>query len=249
LASLTDKVAVVTGGGSGIGRATSVLLSQEGAKVVIADIQTEAAERVAGEIRNQNGEVAMVTVDVTQKESVQQMVEESMKMYGRVDILVNIVGGSSPKSVLEMSDADWDRVINLNLKSVFLCCRAVLPVMAKQHYGKIANFSSAQAFSGSATRANYTAAKAGVVGFSKSLALEVVGHGINVNVIAPGMVETERIRAMFSDDEWKKLTSTRPMGRAVLPEEVARAALFLVQDAQASITGQTLHVNGGAFMA
>ena len=249
MASLTDKVAVITGGGSGIGRASSVLLSQEGSKVVIADIQTEASARVIEEIRNQNGEVATVTVDVTQKESVQRMVEESLKRYGRIDILVNIVGGSSPKSVLEMSDGDWDQSINLNLRSVFLCCRAVLPVMVKQHYGKIVNLSSAQAFSGSATRANYTAAKAGVVGFSKSLALEVVGEGINVNVVAPGMVETERIRAMFSEEEWKKLTSTRPMGRAVLPEEVARAVLFLVQDAQASVTGQTLHVNGGAFMA
>ena len=249
MASLTDRVAVITGGGSGIGRATSLLLFEEGAKVVIGDIQTEASERVVEEIRNQNGAAASVPVDVTQKESVQRMVEESLKRHGRIDILVNIVGGSSPKSVLEMADDDWDRVINLNLTSVFLCCRAVLPVMVKQHYGKIVNLSSAQAFSGSATRANYTAAKAGVVGFSKSLALEVVGHGINVNVVAPGMVETERIRAMFSDDEWKKLTSTRPMGRAVLPEEVARAIVFLVQDAQASVTGQTLHVNGGAFMA
>jgi 3-oxoacyl-[acyl-carrier protein] reductase len=120
--------------------------------------------------------------------------------------------------------------------------------MIRQRYGKIVNFSSAQAFSGSATRANYTAAKAGIVGFSKSLALEVMCHGINVNVVAPGLVETERIRAMFSDDEWRKLTSTRPMGRAVLPEEVARAVLFLVQDAQASVSGQTLHVNGGALM-
>ena len=245
---MRDKIAVVTGGGSGIGRATSVLLSQQGAKIVLGDIQPEALNAAVEEIRNQNGEVAAVTVDVTQKESVQLMVEESLKRYGRIDILVNIVGGSSPKSVLEMSDSDWDRVITLNLGSVFLCCRAILPVMIKQHYGKIVNLSSAQAFSGSATRANYTAAKAGVVGFSKSLALEVVCHGINVNVVSPGLVETERIRAMFSDEEWRNITSTRPMGRAVLPEEIARAVQFLVEDAQASITGQTLHVNGGAVM-
>jgi 3-oxoacyl-[acyl-carrier protein] reductase len=248
LGSLTDKVAVITGGGCGIGRATSLVLFQEGAKVVIADLQTEASERVAAEIRNQNGEVSVVTVDVTQTELVQRMIEEALKRYGRIDILVNIVGGSSPKSVLETSDADWDRSINLNLRSAFLCCRAVLPVMIGQRYGKIVNLSSAQAFSGSATRASYTAAKAGVVGFSKSLALEVMCHGINVNVVAPGLVETDRIMAMFTDDEWQKLTSTRPMGRAVLPEEVARAVLFLVQDGQASVTGQTLHVNGGAFM-
>ena len=248
MGSLTDKIAVVTGGGSGIGRATSVLLSQQGAKVVIGDILAKALKGTVEEIRNQNGEVAAVIVDVTQKESVQLMVEEILKRYDRIDILVNIVGGSSPKSVLEMSDSDWDHVINLNLRSVFLCCRAILPVMIKQHYGKIVNLSSAQAFTGSATRANYTAAKAGVVGFSKSLALEVVCHGINVNLVSPGLVETERIRAMFSDEEWRNVTSTRPMGRAVLPEEVARAVLFLVEDAQASVTGQTLHVNGGAVM-
>jgi NAD(P)-dependent dehydrogenase (short-subunit alcohol dehydrogenase family) len=248
LGSLTDKVAVISGGGSGIGRATSVLLFQEGAKVVIGDIDVDSAERVASEIRKQNGEVLSVPVDVTQSDSVQGMVQEISERYGRIDILVNIVGGSRPKTVLDMTDAEWNRSIDLNLKSVFLCCRAVLPVMINQHYGKIVNFSSAQAFSGSATRASYTAAKAGIVGFTKSLALEVLGYGINVNVVAPGLVETSRIRAMFSDDDWRKLTSTRPMGRAVLPEEVARAVLFLVQDAQSSVSGQTLHVNGGALM-
>jgi NAD(P)-dependent dehydrogenase (short-subunit alcohol dehydrogenase family) len=248
LGSLTDKVAVISGGGSGIGRATSVLLFQEGAKVVIGDIDVDSAERVASEIRKQNGEVLSVPVDVTHSDSVQGMVQEISERYGRIDILVNIVGGSRPKTVLDMTDAEWNRSIDLNLKSVFLCCRAVLPVMINQHYGKIVNFSSAQAFSGSATRASYTAAKAGIVGFTKSLALEVLGYGINVNVVAPGLVETSRIRAMFSDDDWRKLTSTRPMGRAVLPEEVARAVLFLVQDAQSSVSGQTLHVNGGALM-
>jgi 3-oxoacyl-[acyl-carrier protein] reductase len=223
-------------------------LFQEGAKVVIGDIDVDSAERVASEIRKQNGEVLSVPVDVTQSDSVQGMVQEISERYGRIDILVNIVGGSRPKTVLDMTDAEWNRSIDLNLKSVFLCCRAVLPVMINQHYGKIVNFSSAQAFSGSATRASYTAAKAGIVGFTKSLALEVLGYGINVNVVAPGLVETSRIRAMFSDDDWRKLTSTRPMGRAVLPEEVARAVLFLVQDAQSSVSGQTLHVNGGALM-
>jgi len=246
--SLTDKVAVITGGASGIGRATSLVLSHEGAKIVIADVQAESSEEVASEIRNQNADVLTVTVDVTQPQSVQAMVQEILKNYGRIDILVNIVGGSLPKAVLEMSDADWDRSIDLNLKSAFLCCRAVLPIMVEQHYGKIVNFSSAQAFSGSATRASYTAAKAGIVGFSKSLALEVMPHGINVNVVAPGLVETRRIRAMFSDDEWEKVTATRPMGRAVFPEEIARAVLFLVQDTQASISGLTVHVNGGALM-
>lgn len=243
-----DRVAIVTGGGNGIGRATSHLLSQQGAKVVVADLATDAARRVTEEIMRQKRAALAVTTDVTKKESVDQMVEESLRQWGRIDILVNIVGGSFPKPVMEMEEAEWDRVVNLNLKSVYLCCRAVLLAMAERRYGKIVNLASAQAFTGSETRANYTAAKLGVVGFSKSLALEVVRLGINVNVVSPGLVETERIRAMFSDDEWKNVTATRPMGRAVLPDEVARAVLFLVQDAQASMTGQTLHVNGGAVM-
>lgn len=247
MGSIADKVAIITGGGSGIGRVTSLLFAREGAKIVIADILPEASKHVLEAAGDQNEHLPL-TVDVTRTESVQFMVEETLKRYGRVDILVNIVGGSSPRSVLEMSDTDWDRVINLNLKSIFLCCRAVLPAMVKQHYGKIVNLSSAQAFSGSATRANYTAAKAGVVGFTKSLALEVMGYGINANVVAPGLVATERIRRMFSEEDWRKLILTRPMGRAVLPEEVANAALFLVQEGQSSITGQTVHVNGGALL-
>jgi len=248
LASLTDRVAIVTGGGDGIGRATSLLLSQEDAKVVVADISPDAARRVAEEIARQKRDALALTTDATQKESVEKMVEESLRQWGRIDILVNIVGGSFPKPIMEMEEAEWDRVVNLNLKSVYLCCRAVLLAMAERRYGKIVNLASAQAFTGSETRANYTAAKLGVVGFSKSLALEVVRLGINVNVVAPGLVATERVRSRFSDEEWKEANSSRPLGRAVLPEEIASAILFLVQDGQASITGQTVHVNGGAVL-
>jgi 3-oxoacyl-[acyl-carrier protein] reductase len=248
LASLTDKIAIVTGGGDGIGRATALLFSQEGARVVVADISPDAARRVAEEIAAQKRNALPLTTDVTEKESVQRMVEESLRQWGRIDILINIVGGSFPKPVLEMEESEWDRVVNLNLKSVYLCCRAVLPTMAGRRYGKIVNLASAQAYTGSATRANYTAAKLGIVGFSKSLALEVVRLGINVNVVAPGLVATERVRSRYSDEEWKEANSSRPMGRAVLPEEVACAILFLVQDSQASVTGQTIHVNGGAVM-
>jgi 3-oxoacyl-[acyl-carrier protein] reductase len=248
LPSLTDKIAIVTGGGDGIGRATALLFSQEGARVVIADISPDAARRVAEEITAQKRNALPLTTNVTEKESVQRMVEESLRQWGRIDILINIVGGSFPKPVLEMEESEWDRVVNLNLKSVYLCCRAVLPAMAGRRYGKIVNLASAQAYTGSATRANYTAAKLGIVGFSKSLALEVVRLGINVNVVAPGLVATERVRSRYSDEEWKEANSSRPMGRAVLPEEVAGAILFLVQDSQASVTGQTIHVNGGALM-
>jgi 3-oxoacyl-[acyl-carrier protein] reductase len=248
LASLTDRVAIVTGGGDGIGRATSLLFSREGARIVVADISMQAAQQVAEEIAREKRDAVALTTDVTQKDSVQKMVEESLRRWGRIDILINIVGGSFPKPVLEMEEPEWDRVVNLNLKSVYLCCRAVLPAMAQRRYGKIVNLASAQAFTGSEARANYTAAKLGVVGFSKSLALEVIGLGINVNVVAPGLVATERVRSRFSEEEWKKVTSSRPMGRAVLPEEIAGAILFLVQDGQDSVTGQIIHVNGGAVL-
>jgi 3-oxoacyl-[acyl-carrier protein] reductase len=248
LASLTDRVAIITGGGDGIGRATSLLLGQEGARIVVADISPQAARQVAEEIAGEKREAIALTTDVTQKDSVQKMVEDSLRQWGRIDILVNIVGGSFPKPVLEMEEPEWDRVVNLNLKSVYLCCRAVLPAMAQRRYGKIVNLASAQAFTGSETRANYTAAKLGVVGFSKSLALEVIRLGINVNVVAPGLVATERVRSRYSEEEWTKVISSRPMGRAVLPEEIAAAILFLVQDGQASVTGQIIHVNGGAVL-
>lgn len=248
MASLTDRVAIITGGGDGIGRATSLLLGQEGARIVVADISPQAARQVAEEIAGEKREAIALTTDVTQKDSVQKMVEDSLRQWGRIDILVNIVGGSFPKPVLEMEEPEWDRVVNLNLKSVYLCCRAVLPAMAQRRYGKIVNLASAQAFTGSETRANYTAAKLGVVGFSKSLALEVIRLGINVNVVAPGLVATERVRSRYSEEEWTKVISSRPMGRAVLPEEIAAAILFLVQDGQASVTGQIIHVNGGAVL-
>jgi 3-oxoacyl-[acyl-carrier protein] reductase len=248
LASLTDRVAIVSGGGDGIGRATALLLSQEGAKVVVADVATDAARRVAEEITRQTRDALPLTTDATQKESVEKMVQECLRQWGRIDILVNIVGGSFPMPVMEMEEVEWERVVNLNLKSVYLCCRGVLPAMAGRRYGRIVNLASAQAFTGSETRANYTAAKLGVIGFSKSLALEVVRLGITVNVVSPGLVATDRVRSRFSDAEWQEANSFRPMGRAVLPEEIASAILFLVQDGQASVTGQTIHVNGGALM-
>ena len=248
MASLTDRVAIVSGGGNGIGRATALLLSKEGAKVVVADMATDAARRVAEEITRQKRDALPLTTDATQKESVEKMIQECLRQWGRIDILVNIVGGSFPMPVMQMEEVEWERVVNLNLKSVYLCCRGVLPAMAGRRYGRIVNLASAQAFTGSETRANYTAAKLGVVGFSKSLALEVVRLGITVNVVSPGLVATDRVRSRFSDAEWQEANASRPMGRAVLPEEIARAILFLVQDGQASVTGQTIHVNGGAVM-
>jgi len=149
---------------------------------------------------------------------------------------------------LEMEESEWDQVVTLNLKSVFLCSQAVLPAMTKQRSGKIVNIASIYGVTGSEMRANYAAAKAGVVAFSKSLALEVARTGIGVNAIAPGLIATEKVRSRYSDEEWDERVATFPMGRAGMPEEIARAALFLVQDENTYMTGQTVHVNGGWLM-
>jgi NAD(P)-dependent dehydrogenase (short-subunit alcohol dehydrogenase family) len=242
---LKDRVAIITGGGGGIGGAIALRFAHEGAKIVIAEINSEAAQRKAGEISADSGEAISVVTDVTNKSSVEQMVQETKNRWGRIDILVNVAGGSQVKEVIDLYDYEWDHVINLNLKSVFLCSQAVLSTMIKQKYGKIVSLSSIWGFTGNATRASYAAAKAGVTTFTKSLALEVIRDGINVNAIAPGSVATNRLRVRYTDAEWAEKATAIPMGRAAESDEIAPTALFLVKDENQYITGQTLHINGG----
>jgi 3-oxoacyl-[acyl-carrier protein] reductase len=182
--------------------------------------------------------------DVSKKHAVNELVTATLSRWGRVDILVNVAGGAERKAVIHMTAADWDRVVDMNLKSVFLCCQAVLPAMVKQHYGKIVNISSIYGFTGNATRSSYAAAKAGIAAFTKSLALEHVQDGLNINAIAPGRIETPRVRGHYSDEAWAAEVAKIPMGRPGIPEEIASAALFLVLDENKYITGQTIHVNG-----
>jgi 3-oxoacyl-[acyl-carrier protein] reductase len=241
---LKDKVAIVTGGGGGIGGAIARHFAREGAKIAVADINAESAQQRVAEITSQGGDAFCIAVDVTNKKSVQDMVRLTLEREGEIDILVNVAGGADPKLVIDMEESDWDHIVNMNLKSVFLCCQAVLPTMLKQRYGKIVNISSIYGFTGCETRSNYAAAKAGVAVFTKSLALEVVKNGINVNAIAPGRVATERVRGRYSDEEWAMRVAAIPLGRAATPEEIAPTALFLVQDENKYITGQTVHVNG-----
>jgi 3-oxoacyl-[acyl-carrier protein] reductase len=185
-----------------------------------------------------------VTADVTDKKSVQQMVQSTLERWGRIDILINVAGGAQIKDVVDVEESDWDQIIDMNLKSVFLCSQAVLPAMLNQRYGKIVSTSSIYGFTGNATRASYAAAKAGVAVFTKSLALEVVRDGINVNAIAPGRVATDRVRGHYTEAEWAERIAAIPMRRAAEPEEIAPTALFLVKDENSYITGQTIHVNG-----
>lgn len=242
--ALNDKIALITGGGGGIGGAIAGFFAREGASIAVADIEGDAAQNRAAEIAGQGGTAIPIVTDVTNKKSVQQMVQSLLERWGRIDILVNVAGGAEPKPVVDMVETDWDRIVDMNLKSVFICCQAVLPVMIERRYGKIVSISSIYGFTGNATRANYAAAKAGVAVFTKSLALEVVQHGINVNAIAPGRVATERVRGRYSDRAWAERVAAIPMGRAATPEEIAPTALFLVNDENKYVTGQTIHVNG-----
>jgi 3-oxoacyl-[acyl-carrier protein] reductase len=244
MADLKDKIAIVTGGGGGIGGAIAQRFTRDGAKVVVADIDPQSAKTCAQEITRNGGEALPIATDVTNKKSVQQMIRGTLERWGRIDILVNVAGGALIKPVIEVAETEWDHVINMNLKSVFLCSQAVVPLMSKQKYGKIVSISSIYGFTGNATRASYAAAKAGVAVFTKSLALEVVGDGINVNAIAPGRILTERVRGHYTEAEWAERVEAIPMKRAGTPEEIASAAHFLVQDENKYLTGQTIHVNG-----
>jgi 3-oxoacyl-[acyl-carrier protein] reductase len=241
---LESKTAIITGAGGGIGGAIADRFAREGANVVVADIDAQTANNRVTDIEAKGGTAVALVVDVTNKKSVQQMVRSTLERWGRIDILVNVAGGAQIKEVVDMEEANWDHIIDMNLKSVFLCSQGVLPSMLKQRYGKIVSISSIYGFTGNATRASYAAAKAGVAVFTKSLALEVATDGINVNAIAPGRVATDRVRGHYSEAEWAERVAAIPMRRAATPEEIAPTALFLVKDENSYITGQTIHVNG-----
>jgi NAD(P)-dependent dehydrogenase (short-subunit alcohol dehydrogenase family) len=242
--TIDNKVAIVTGGGGGIGGAIVQRFAREGAKIAVADINPEAAQARFKEVSDRGSDAIAVVTDVTNKVSVNDMVKATLDRWGKLDILVNVAGGAQRKNVVDITAEDWDRVVNMNLKSVFLCSQAVLPAMLEARYGKIVSISSIYGFAGNATRASYAAAKAGVAVFTKSLALEHVKDGINVNAIAPGRIATPAVRGHHSAEAWTAAEAQIPIGHAGKPENIASAAIFLVQDENNYITGQTIHVNG-----
>ncbi len=244
MGAIENKIAIVTGGGGGIGGAIVRRFAREGAKLVLADIDPGTAKATASELSAQGTDAIPFVADVTNKKSVGEMMQAALDRWGRIDILVNVAGGAERKAVVEMTAAEWDYVVDMNLKSAFLCSQAALPAMLKQKYGKIVNISSIYGFTGNATRSSYAAAKAGVAAFTKSLALEVVNDGINVNAVAPGRVTTPRVRDRYSDEAWAAAVAQVPMGRAGTPEEIASAVLFLATDENSYVTGQTIHING-----
>ncbi len=246
LQKLKDKVALVTGASRGIGKASAIALATEGAKVVVNYARNqEAAESVVTAITQAGGEAIAIGADVSQAEAVEQLVQTTLEQWGRIDVLVNNAGITRDTLMLRMKLADWQAVIDLNLTGVFLCCKAVSKVMLKQRSGRIINIASVAGQMGNPGQANYSAAKAGVIGLTKTLAKEFASRGVTVNAVAPGFIETD----MTSELKAEEILKFIPLGRYGKPEEVAGMIRFLAADTAASyITGQVLNVDGGMVM-
>jgi len=246
--SMHGRVAVVTGSARGIGRAIAEKLASLGADVVIADMLSELAEKTASEISDLTKRKTLaIKVDVTNHQSSNEMIDQTLKQFGRVDILVNNAGINRDMLIVHMEESDWDAVLNVNLKGVFNCTKAVIRPMIKQHYGRIVSISSVSGQAGQVGQTNYSASKAGVIGFTKALAREVASRQITVNAIAPGFIPTS-LSNNLSEEFKKSILAATPVGRMGKPEEVAAAVAFLASEEAAYITGQVLAVDGGMAM-
>jgi 3-oxoacyl-[acyl-carrier protein] reductase len=242
---LADRVAIVTGSGRGIGRAIALRLAKAGASVVINDVGDMApAEGVAADIREMGRASLVVPADVSQSADVAGMVDRAVGEYGKVDILVNNAGITRDQLILRMPDEDWDKVLGINLKSVFLCTKAVLRPMMKQRQGRIVNIASIVGLIGNAGQANYAAAKAGIIGLTRTTAKEGAPRGITANAVAPGFIDTPMTQQL-PEDRKSELMRQVLLGYLGTPEDVAEAVAFLASDAARYITGQVLTVDGG----
>ena len=245
---LDSKVAFVTGASRGIGKAIALTLAEAGADVAINYAGNVAsAEAVAEEIRAMGRKAVLIQGDVSQTEVAAAMLDQVVAEFGRCDILVNNAGITRDGLLMRMKEEDWDAVLNTNLKGVYNCTKAAIKYMMKQKSGKIVNISSVVGVMGNAGQANYAAAKAGCIGFTKSVAKEVASRGITVNAVAPGFIATD-MTSVLPEKVLEEMTSGIPLKRAGQPIDVAKAVLFLVSDDAAYITGQTLHVDGGMVM-
>jgi len=242
---LSSRVAIVTGSGRGIGAAIALRLAEAGATVVINDIGDMApAESVATEIRKMGRESLVVPADISQSEEVARLVDTTVKAYGKVDILVNNAGITRDQLVMRMSDDDWDNVLRVNLKSVFLCTRAVLRHMMRQRWGRIVSIASVVGLIGNAGQANYASAKAGIIGFTRTIAKEAAPRGITANAVAPGFIDTPMTQQL-PEDRKQALAGQILLGYLGTPRDVAEAVAFLASEEARYITGQVLTVDGG----
>jgi 3-oxoacyl-[acyl-carrier protein] reductase len=245
---LKNKVAVITGGAQGIGRAVALGMAREGAKVVVADLQSEKAGSVADEVKILGGDALGLEVNVAAESSVKRLAEATFAEFGRVDILVNDAGVYLKSSVVEMSEADWDRTLDINLGGNFLCCRAFVPAMRAQKSGRIISMASGIGHYGMKQFSHYAASKAAIIGFVKSLARELGRDGITVNAICPGSANTAMPRGHRSEEEVMQRLHSTPLPHVLEPEDIAGPILFLASDAAAYITGQSYNINCGTYM-
>ncbi len=245
---LEGKVALVTGASRGIGKAIALMLAENGADIAVNFAgSTAAAEAVAAEIEKMGRKAILVQGDVSKAEVCAEIVDKVVNELGHIDILVNNAGITRDTLLLRMKEEDWDAVLNTNLKGVFNCTKAAVKYMAKQRSGSIVNISSVVALMGNAGQANYAAAKAGILGFTRSVAKEMAARGIRVNAVTPGFIKTD-MTSVLSEKVVAAMEASIPLARLGEPEDIAKAVLFLVSDNAAYITGQTLHVDGGMVM-
>lgn len=240
---LDGKVAIVTGAGTGMGQSHALALAREGADVVVADVDMESAEKVAGEIRNLGNRALVVKVDVSNKEQVSQMVKKTLDTFHKIDILVNNAGIDRLYPAEELAEAEWDSMIDVNLKGTFLCCQEVGKQMLKQKSGKIINIASTAAHKGYLRQAAYSASKGGVLSLTRALAIEWAKYNINVNSVSPGTTVTALFLKLGINLENR--IKRVPLGRLNKPENVSDAVLFLASSASDNMTGQDIMVDGG----
>ncbi|MGB9743212.1 MAG: SDR family NAD(P)-dependent oxidoreductase [Minisyncoccales bacterium] len=246
---LKNKVAIITGARRGMGRADALLLARAGAKVVVSDISEEECQLVVEEIKKLGGEALAIKCDVSQKQEVEVMVKKTIAQWGKIDVLVNNAGICQFKPFLELTEEEWERTININLKGYFLCAQAVAKEMVKQKSGSIINIASVamgQVGVGFPTLAHYSASKGGIVAMTETLAIELAPYNIRVNAIAPGAIDTPMIGPVKGNQaSFEGLIARLPLKRIGKPEEIANVVLFLASDASSYMTGATIVVDGG----
>lgn len=240
-----NKVALITGGTRGIGRAIALKLSEKGYNIAISYINNnKKAQEVVDEIEKNNVKALAIKADVSKEEEVNNMMKVINKELGNIDVLVNNAGITRDNLLIRMKTEDWDQVIDTNLRGVFLCTKAVARGMMKKRYGKIVNIASIVGISGNTGQGNYSASKAGVIGFTRSIAKELGSRGINVNAVAPGFIETDMTQVL-EDNIKDEMLKSIPLNRAGKPEDVANLVVFLCSEKADYITGQVIHVDGG----